>query len=78
MSEHPKLLDGQAGAFPSGIGEPLLLRAKRYRDLAREARLAAAQSNDDVRDPFIRVATQWERLARDMESDRAPAGGATL
>jgi hypothetical protein len=66
VSGHPKVLDAQAGVFPSGIGQPLLLRARRYRDLAREARLAAVQSNENVRDPFIRVATQWERLARDM------------
>ena len=66
MSEHPKLLDGPASVFPS----PLLLRAKRYRDLAREARVAAAQSNEDVRDPFIRVATQCEQLASELESGR--------
>ena len=66
MSEHPNLPDGHASAF-----EPLKLRAKRYRDLAREARLAAEQSKEDVRDPFIRSAAQWEQLAREVESSRA-------
>jgi hypothetical protein len=65
MSEHPNLLDGQASAFA-----PRMARAKRYRDLAREARVAAAQSNEDVRDPFIRVATQCEQLASELESGR--------
>jgi hypothetical protein len=71
MSEHPKPLDGQAVVFSTGIGEPLLLRAERYRELAREVRLAAVQSNENVRDPFIRVAAQWEQLAREMESGQA-------
>ena len=66
MSEHPQLLDGHANGF-----EPLLVRAERYRDLAREARLAAEQSQEDVRDPFIRSAAQWEQLAREVESSRA-------
>jgi len=70
MSEHPKLPDGQIALHPAAIGEAMLLRAKRYRDLAREARLAAAQSKEDVRDPFIRVAGQWEQLAREMETAR--------
>jgi hypothetical protein len=70
VSGHPKVLDAQAGVFPSEIAEVMLLRASRYRDLAREARLAATQINENVRDPFIRVATQWERLAREVESGR--------
>ena len=70
MSEHPNLLDDQAGVFPSEIAEVLLLRAERYRDLAREARLAAMQINEDVRGPFIGAASQWEQLARDVESGR--------
>jgi hypothetical protein len=57
----------QVSVFPPDIGEPLLLRARRYRDLAREARLAALQSNEGVRDPFIRVATQWELRAHELE-----------
>jgi hypothetical protein len=71
VSEHPKLLDDQAGVFPSEIAEVLLLRAEQYRDLAREARLAAMQINEDVRDPFIRVA-QWELRARELESRSSP------
>jgi hypothetical protein len=48
----------------------LLVRAKRYRDLAREARLAAEQSKEDIRDPFIRGAAHWEQLALEAESGR--------
>jgi hypothetical protein len=68
MAKHLKLVDDQFGVVPSEIEDPLLLRALRYRDLARDARQATMQINEEVRDPFILVATQWERLAREIES----------
>ena len=42
-------------------------RIERYRAFADEARRQAAQTRDDfVRDSYLFVADQWDRLARDM------------
>ena len=49
-------------------------RAKRYRELARAARLDAASAKGEVRDGFIKVAGQWEQLALEAEADAKEAG----
>ena len=49
-------------------------RAKRYRELGRSARLDAAASKGEVREAFIKVAGQWEQLAREAEADAKDAG----
>ena len=44
-------------------------RVKRYRDLAHEARVQAANSKGEVQAAFIKFAGQWEQLAREAESE---------
>jgi hypothetical protein len=49
---------------------PLPERAKRYRELGREARMKAASSKgEEAQASFIKLAGQWEQLAREAESD---------
>ena len=46
-------------------------RLKRVRELAQEARESAAHAEDGMlehRDSFIKIAEQWERMARELEA----------
>jgi hypothetical protein len=44
-------------------------RAKRYRELAREARVQASSSKGEAQVAFIKFAGQWEQLALEAESE---------
>ena len=44
-------------------------RAKRYRELAREARLQATGSKGEAQIAFVKFAGQWEQLAREADDD---------
>jgi len=44
-------------------------RAKRYRELAREARVHAANSKADKREAFVKLAGKWEQLALEAEAE---------
>jgi hypothetical protein len=44
-------------------------RAKRYRELAREAVHQAANSKGEARAAFTKFAGQWEQLALEAEND---------
>ena len=48
-------------------------RAKRYRQLAREARIHAANSKAEEQATFIMYAGNWEQLALEADAD-AKAG----
>lgn len=48
---------------------PLVDLAKRYRTFAIDARLSAATAHGDaLRDQFLDIAAQWERLALETEN----------
>jgi hypothetical protein len=49
-------------------------RAKRFRDLAREARGYAAKSKDTVRIAFLEIAVHWDQLASEAEAASESAG----
>ena len=56
--------------MPGGSCLPLAERIKKYRALAREARLQAAKStNGNERAAFVRLAGRWELLAREVEDE---------
>jgi hypothetical protein len=44
-------------------------RAKRYRELAREARRKAANSKREAQTAFMKFGEQWEQLALEAEAD---------
>ena len=44
-------------------------RAKRYRKLAREARIHAANAKAEEQAAFIRYAGKWEQLALEAEAE---------
>ena len=44
-------------------------RAKRYRELAREAEKMAANSRNSVRQSYLVMADQWRKLADEVEAD---------
>jgi hypothetical protein len=46
---------------------PPLDRAKRYRQLAEDARREANAAQDDARQSYRVIADQWDRLADDIE-----------
>jgi hypothetical protein len=48
---------------------PPLERAKRYRELAHEARLRAALCSGTIQASFIKMAGQWEQLALEADSE---------
>jgi hypothetical protein len=50
-------------------GLPPRERAKRYRQLAREARVHAANSKADERAAFVKFAGKWEQLALEAEAE---------
>ncbi len=50
-------------------GLPPRERAKRYRQLAREARVHAANSKAEEQVAFIRYAGKWEQLALEAEAE---------
>lgn len=50
-------------------------RAKRYRELAREARLHAANSKADKRDAFVKLAGKWEQFALEAEAEAKAGAG---
>jgi hypothetical protein len=52
-------------------GLPRQERAKRYRELAREARVQAANSKAHTQAAFMKFAGQWEQLALEAEADAA-------
>jgi hypothetical protein len=56
-------------------GLPPRERAKRYRELAREARLHAVNSKADKRDAFVKLAGKWEQLALEAEVDARAGEG---
>ena len=50
-------------------------RAKRFRELAREARAYAAKSPEGMRSAFLEIAGHWDHLTRAAEAaDRDFAG----
>ena len=50
-------------------GLPPRERAKRYRQLAKEARVHAANSKADERAAFVKFAGKWEQLALEADAD---------
>jgi hypothetical protein len=44
-------------------------RAKRYRELGREAAHQAANSKGEAQAAFVKFAGQWEQLALEAEND---------
>ena len=44
-------------------------RAQAYRALAQQARVKAAQSKGDLQASFIKLAGDWELLAREVEDE---------
>jgi hypothetical protein len=44
-------------------------RAKRYRELAQDARREAANSKGAAHQSYLIIAEQWEKLARDAEAE---------
>ncbi len=46
---------------------PPLERARRYRDLAEDARCEAENAKGAARESYRLIATQWEQLAEDIE-----------
>jgi len=44
-------------------------RAKRYRELAKEARVHAAHAKGDEQAAFIKFAGKWELLAREVDDE---------
>ena len=53
---------------------PLGERAKRYREFARSARLSATTAKAELRDSYIKLAGQWEQLAREADEEAKEAG----
>ena len=49
-----------------------LERAKRHRVQAQEARLKAAQCTGEEQAAFVRLAGNWERLAREADEEADP------
>ena len=49
--------------------QPPRQRAKRYRELAREARIHAANAKAEEQAAFIRYAGKWEQLALEAEAE---------
>ena len=47
-------------------------RAKRYRQMAREARLKAAACMGEIQATFIKSAGKWEQLALEADADAEP------
>jgi hypothetical protein len=48
---------------------PLRERAKRYRQLSREARIHAANAKGDEQAAFMMYAGKWEQLALEAEAE---------
>ena len=46
-------------------------RAKRYREIARQARVEAANAQEDARYALLQLAAQWERLAETVATGTA-------
>ena len=46
-------------------------RAKRYRSLEAEVSRLAAQSEGDIRDGFLSIASSWAQLAQELEASLA-------
>ena len=44
-------------------------RAKRYRELAKEARIQAAHCKGEKQTEFIKIAGQWEQFAREADAE---------
>jgi hypothetical protein len=44
-------------------------RSKRFRQLAREARVHAANAQADERAAFVKLAGKWEQLALEAEAE---------
>ena len=51
-----------------------LERAKKYRAQAREARLKATQCTGEIQASFIKLAGQWEQLAREADEEAEESG----
>jgi len=51
---------------------PPLERAKRYRQLAEEARREASNAQGEARQSYCVIAEQWDRLAADVEKRARP------
>jgi len=49
--------------------QPPRERARRYRELAREARIHAANAKAEEQAAFIRYAGKWEQLALEAEAE---------
>jgi len=54
---------------------PPQMRAKRYRELAEDARREAAIATGDTRNSYRSIAEQWDKLAEDLEKRAKPNGG---
>ena len=44
-------------------------RAKRFRELAREVRVRAANSKGEAQAAFVKLAGQWEQFALEAEAE---------
>ncbi|HYM18560.1 MAG TPA: hypothetical protein VEU06_08360 [Micropepsaceae bacterium] len=54
---------------------PPQMRAKRYRELADDARREAANARGDTRDSYQAIAEQWDKLAEDLEKRAKKTNG---
>jgi len=54
---------------------PLRERVKRYRKLAREARIHAANAKGDEQAAFMMYAQNWEQLALEAEAEAKADNG---
>lgn len=57
------MAEDEFDALPSGE------RAKRYRELANDARLEAHTAKGIAQASYLRLAERWERLAAEAEAD---------
>jgi hypothetical protein len=49
-------------------------RAERFRELAREARVRAANSKGEAQATFVKLAGQWEQFALEADAENSRDG----
>ena len=54
---------------------PPPMRAKRYRELADDARREATNATGNTRDSYQAIAEQWDKLAEDLEKRAKKTNG---
>jgi len=54
---------------------PPRVRAKRYRERAREARVRSANAKGEAHGVFLSLAGQWDQLALEAEAEAEAEGG---